>query len=67
MSAEFRDGQVVSLKMTSEAGQRCRLHPPWSGAVLVTKDGDPVGTAVEAGGIVCFDTSVGSSYEFSRG
>ena len=67
VSAEFSDGEVTSLKMTSEAGQRCRLHPPWSGSVLVTLDGDPVATAVEAGGIVCFDTGVGAGYEFSRG
>lgn len=36
VSAEWRDGAVVSARVTSERGGDCRLYPPWPAGVRVS-------------------------------
>ena len=65
VSAEFNDGQVQPFMITSEAGKRCRVHPPWDGSVVVSSNGEAVVTSAEDG-VICFDSIAGTAYEISR-
>jgi len=63
VSAEWKDGAVVSARVTSERGGECRLYAPWAKGVRVTTaGGEAVAVKPWAEGIVTFATQAGGQY-----
>ena len=71
VSAEWNDGEVASLSITSEKGRPCRVESPWGADVSVaekdgTAGGTPVEFSVESGHIIGFETKPGGEYVIDR-
>lgn len=62
VNVTWRAGALVTARLTSEAGQRCRLAPPGRGYEL-TCNGSPVPVAREANGMLSFQTRRGQTID----
>jgi alpha-L-fucosidase 2 len=68
VSASWTDGEVRTLRITSEKGGRCRFYPPWAGAIAITDDeGRTLAPAAEPDNRMGFDTTAGRTYRIERG
>ena len=60
LDINWKDGELVQVKVLSKKGQTCRINP--KGTVKVTSNGKRVRTKKMDDGSVVFDTKAGSSY-----
>ena len=70
VSAQFRDGAVVSATITSDKGRPCTVQNPWPGsepAVAEAKDGENIPVPVQVNGDrLTFATRPGGRYVLGR-
>ena len=66
VSADWKDGDLQSATIHSEAGRRCRLDWPWDGSPAITCEDEPVDVTSEEFGVVSFDTAPRSTYRLER-
>ena len=69
VSSEFEKGEVLGVRITSDAGNTCRVYNPWPGNNVRATDvtsGIELGAVVEDG-VLSFPTTRGHTYSVVMG
>ena len=67
VSASWRNECVQSISIASECGKRCRIASPWdNGVSVIDEKGETIGTEIESGGIISFETTLGQTYQLQN-
>ncbi|HKL21369.1 MAG TPA: hypothetical protein VJ904_06155, partial [Tichowtungia sp.] len=66
VSAEWENGKVTAMTVTSRAGVDCRVrYPGIETASVETEDGQPVQVSIEQAGHIRFSSEKGKTYQVS--